>query len=248
MTIYGTAKAGVSNTKDFGVAFGGAADTGFSKAGILAYYQFEESSGDLINQATEANGFDDGLGADQDSDVIGGDVVRGSGVSGIIGNAYLFDAGSGSYVYLNKGSTGGIVSGTGDYSMNLWLYLDTKDGNDLAIGGFMEAVIFSTGTDTYIGGRNPTLSQTTGVTLNQWDMFTYTREGSTANVYFNGSHEATGSNSYSLPDSTWMIGGKSGFSENYHGKIDEFLVANRALTSTEVTALYNDGAALNLLS
>lgn len=218
---------------------------GFDKSGILAYYNFDETSGDLINLAQSANGFADGLGTDQNSNVIGGDVVRGQ--AGIIGNSYLFDAGSASYVSLDKGGTGGIVSGTGDYSMNLWLYLDTKSGNDLAIGGFMEAVIFSTGTDTYIGGRNPTLSQTTGVTLNQFDMFTYTREGSTAKVYFNGSQEATGANSYSLPDSAWMIGGKSGFSENWHGKIDEFLVADIALTADQITELYNGGAGLSLV-
>ena len=57
MKIYGTAKGGALSKKDFGVAFGGAGDPGFSKAGILAYYQFEEESGNLINSATEANGF-----------------------------------------------------------------------------------------------------------------------------------------------------------------------------------------------
>jgi len=48
------------------------AAAGFDKTGILVYYQFCESSGDLINKATDANGFSDGLGDSQDGTVDGG--------------------------------------------------------------------------------------------------------------------------------------------------------------------------------
>jgi hypothetical protein len=67
--IIGTNTAGVPiNAKNnISVAFGGGGSGGgFDKSGIKMYFHFEESSGNLINQATSANGFDDGLGSDSD--------------------------------------------------------------------------------------------------------------------------------------------------------------------------------------
>ncbi len=220
------------------------APAGFDKSGILVYYQFCESSGDLINKATTANGFSDGLGNAQDSDSVGGSVVYGE--SGIIGDAYDFNGTSSTYV----GLPGSIVSGTGAYSFNIWLYHDAEvGGNDTVLRCFNQGIAqYQGATDKYIAGNGPVLATTSTIGLNSWDMLTYTRDASNnATVYFNGESENTGSNSTDLATGIWQIGGRSTGVEMWNGKVDELLVANIELSADQVTELYADGAGLSLI-
>jgi len=112
MKIHGTAKGGALSKRDFGVAFGGGAAAGFDKSDIIAYYNFDNDTGALVNQATSENGFDDGSGDDNDG-------TNGSGVtldvSGIIASAYDYDATSNGYTDVGDD----IISGTGDYTINV---------------------------------------------------------------------------------------------------------------------------------
>jgi len=67
MKIHGTAKGGALSTKDFGVAFGGAA-AGFDDTGLKVYWKFNESSGDIINESES----DDSLGSGANLAMTGG--------------------------------------------------------------------------------------------------------------------------------------------------------------------------------
>ena len=224
-----------------GVAAG---DTGFDKTGIKVYYQFDNTSGGLTNQATTANGFPDGTGSTNDG-------TNGSGVTldvaGIIDRAYDYDAGANGYTNIGND----VFTGTGDYSLNVWLYHDLESGNDSGLvgGTNQELAQYQASTDKYIAGNNPTLATTSAIGVNNWDMLSYTRSGTDAIVYFNGTQENTGSNSVNIVSGSWHIGGVSGGSENWHGRIDELCIAhNRVFSSDEIETLFNSGAALNLLA
>jgi hypothetical protein len=67
MKIHGTAKGAALSTKDFGVAFGGATVTPFDDTGLKAYYKFDETSGDIIEQSES----DVALGSSADIQITG---------------------------------------------------------------------------------------------------------------------------------------------------------------------------------
>jgi len=242
--IYGSAAGanvifGKNNT---GVAFGGGAVAGFDKDSIIAYYNFNNDTGALVNQATSDNGFDDGSGSTNDG-------TNGSGVTldvtGIIQSAYDYDATENGYTDCGDD----IISGTGDYSFNVWLYHDLESGNDSGLlgGTNQELAIYQASTDKYVGGLTPHLATTSTVEVNQWHMLSYTRSGTTSKLFFDGEEESTGTNSTSINSGSWHIGGVSGGGENWHGRIDELCIAERAFTADEITELYNDGDGLSLL-
>jgi len=242
MKIHGTAKGGALSKKDFGVAFGAGAVAGFDKDSIIAYYNFNNDTGALVNEATSENGFNDGSGSDNDG-------TNGSGVTldvtGIIESAYDYDATSNGYTDVGND----IISGTGDYTFNVWLYHDLESGNDAGLlgGTNQELVTYQASTDKYLGGASPKLATTSTIDVNEWHMLSYTRSGTTAILYFDGEQENTGTNSTNIVSGSWHIGGVSGGSENWHGRIDELCIAERAFTAEEITELYNDGDGLSLL-
>jgi len=242
MKIHGTTKGGALSKKDFGVAFATGGNGGFDKSDIIAYYNFDNDTGALVNEATSANGFDDGSGDDNDG-------TNGSGVTldvtGIIESAYDYDATSNGYTDIGDD----IISGTGDYTLNVWLYHDLESGNDAGLlgGTNQELAVYQASTDKYLGGNNPTLATTSTIDVNEWHMLSYTRSGTTAILYFDGEQENTGTNSTNIVSGSWHIGGVSGGSENWHGRIDELCIAERAFTADEISELYNDGDGLSLL-
>lgn len=217
---------------------------GFDLTSIKVYYKFDETSGtSLENFATTANGFPDGT----DTANTG---TNGSGVtldvSGIIDKAFDYDATTNGYTDVGDD----IFTGTGDYTLNVWLYHDAESGNDGAlIGGTnQEIALYQASTDKYLVGASPYLATTSTIEVNEWHMLSYTRSGGTAILYFDGQQESTGSNSRNIVSGSWHIGGVSGGGENWNGRIDEFCLASgRAFTSDEVDQLWNEGNALSLI-
>jgi len=78
-------------------------------------------------------------------------------------------------------------------------------------------------------------------------MLSYTRSGTTATLYFDGEEENSGTNSTNIVSGSWHIGGVSGGSENWHGRIDELIIAERAFSDQEILNLWGDGDGLSLL-
>ena len=219
---------------------------GFDKTGIKVYYQFNEASGVLENKATTANGFSDGTGATNNSQTVGSSVVYGD--SGIIGDSFGFNGTTNAYVDVGND----IISGTGVFSFNMWVYTTSKSGNQSALtGGNNQAVMtFQASTGKYILGNTPTLATTTNAPTNTWSMVSYSRSsGGDAKTYFNGSLENTGSNSTNIITGDWFIGGQvPSINEEWKGRIDECLVADIELSADQITELYNSGAGLDLLA
>lgn len=81
-----------------------------------------------------------------------------------------------------------------------------------------------------------------------WHYIVGTWDGSTANLYIDGSNVATGSYSGSITASStlWLGSTSEGniTNQRYLGQLDEIGIWSRALSPSEVTALYNGGAGL----
>jgi len=84
MKIHGTAKGGALSTKDFGVAFGGAAALpAIDDDGLIALYNFDESSLSVPNSSQSS----DSGGSDFDATAVGAT----TNVSGHFGDCFSFD-------------------------------------------------------------------------------------------------------------------------------------------------------------
>ncbi|HEY6020469.1 MAG TPA: LamG domain-containing protein, partial [Candidatus Paceibacterota bacterium] len=80
------------------------------------------------------------------------------------------------------------------------------------------------------------------LTLNKWQMGTFTYDGTTLNLYLNGAlvGSATGSATINSSVDLWI--GKRILNNNtFVGRIDDVRVYNRALSAQEVQQLYNSG-------
>ena len=217
---------------------------GVDKANIKAYYQFNEAvSATLVNQATSLNGFADGTGSTNDG-------TSGSGVTRVSGKV-------GSYAYNFNKTTSGIVNigssiftGTGDYSISLWTNHTTEGNNQgLVVLGLNQVVIdYGSASDVWRGGNNQGVAATTNGITGTWVHLAYTREGTTAKMYYNGSQEGTNTNSVNIISGTNHIGSIGSGSESYAGLIDELIIANRAFTADEISAIYNSGTGGTLAS
>ena len=220
---------------------------GVDKANIKGYYQFEEAtSGNLINQATSGNGFADGTGSTNDGSSTGTGVTR---VSGKVGSyAYEFDGASTASVLIGNG----IISGTGAYTIAGWFWKDADVGQTaLYLGNTQEMINYSYSTKKMTGHNTPAVNATTSANLGQWHHTAITRgEGgaTVAKIYYDGTLEATGTNSTSINTTAGRIGGISTVDEQWDGKIDELIIADRAFTASEISSIYNGGTGGTLAS
>ena len=223
-----------------------AMSSGVDKTGIEAYYQFEDAtSGTLTNVATGSD-YPDGTGTTNDSTSIGGGVTR---VTGKVGSyAYEFDGSSTGIVAIGSG----LISGTGAYTVAGWFWVDADaQGTALYLGATQEMVNYSYSTKKMSGGNTPALNCTTTMGLGAWHHFAVTRgEGgaTVAKVYFDGEYEATGTNTTSINTTANFIGGISTVAEEWDGKIDELIIAGRAFTADEISAIWNGGTGGTLAS
>jgi len=125
------------------------------------------------------------------------------------------------------------VTGSGGYDLRLY--------ND---GGTMKLQVQF----AYSGGSNNLLTYTTTPTTGVWYHYVATRNNSTSVLYINGTSVATlaqTSKTFGNIENDLTVGALrlSGVTDRYtNGYIDEVGIWNKALTSTEVTELYNSGS------
>ncbi len=149
----------------------------------------------------------------------------------------------------NLGISGGAVSVClwsyttgiqGDHPAMFSLY-DSTTKTDIRIGGS------STSPATLIGARLKTNiawnEVSTVATLNEWIHLTLTYDGTNVLFYRNGqltgSTTSTGNGTASGTSATKIGCGSITPTNSITGKVDEVYVFNRALTATEVLAIYN---------
>jgi len=100
---------------------------GFDKTSGKAYWKFNEASGDILNQATSGNGWDDGLGTAADLQTTG--VIYGG--TGIIGDALQWDSTDDTALAGTSKSQFNFMHDTGSlFTLNTWF--KTDDATDTA--------------------------------------------------------------------------------------------------------------------
>ena len=168
-------------------------------------------------------------------------------VTGKLGTAYQFSNASASDVAI--GAT--VPANTNTLTLSAWIY-PTASGSYFGIqgnwgftGGDISWQIDAPSSRFRFdieGGVNPAFS-TSAISINTWTLITTTYDAGVVIHYINGSSNGggTGSN-VTAHFSDWHIGTAYSIGRSFSGTIDQALVWNRVLTSTEVGDLYNGGS------
>ena len=234
-----------------------------SKSGCLIYYNFEQTSGNLTNQATTANGFTDGLGSTGDGTSSG--TVGKSNTGKVGSNAWSFDGSSGKTASSNSSDL--IL--TGDTSWVGWIKIDSSTStgaptifsvrggatnNQIDNALFCGYVSQNTSPIDLIvfhehdAGTNvsPAVNINTNLSTGVWYHFAVTRDVSEKqySVYLNGSLLST--HTYNTNPNTTATSldfelGHAVSDDYFDGMLDEVSLWNRVLTADEISALYNSG-------
>lgn len=213
---------------------------------LIAYYKFDETSGTNVDDATG--------GTDATADA--GATVNSTGKL-----SYCRDFSSGKVSMP-------VLASLGNCTINLWVNPDNVGGggttrtmyeyrqaatshrlnisfNDVS-GGYV-FVILERGGSAY-----KTIRSNGTVSTGSWQMITVTKTGETIQIFINGVSQTittlndVGDTSGALSSTATPTIGNSadGGSSPFDGKIDEFGMWSRVLTSDEVTQLYNSGNGL----
>ena len=173
----------------------------------------------------------------------------GNGNNGTANNT-LFQAGTGilgdgSFSFNGKNSTLTTINNVtfNDFSISFWLNVSLTGQNQKDIINFRDGgnkLLIRTNSSDYLNILyNSTTStfaaiQETNYTIGKWEYFVLTKTGSTLWVYKNGVGVRTYGNIGN------MGSGKITFSNNpyFNGSLDEVLIYNRSLSSSEISNIY----------
>jgi hypothetical protein len=212
----------------------------FPKTGLVSYYKLDGNSND-------AHGSNDGT--------VNGATYT---ASGKINGAYSFD-GSNDKITVPSGVYS-LFSGTKSYTLNIWVYLNSSNTSCLffcspgtSYSGRYKTIALSIQNNIFRffrcnGSSYEDVLAFGSISTSSWYMVTITYDGSTMKGYVNKTLE--GSLSSSLTATTPTFGNIGVWQEsgsNYYwlnGIIDEVGIWSRALTSDEITQLYNNGNGL----
>jgi RHS repeat-associated protein len=204
-------------------------ELGFGKVstnGLVSYY------------ALEGGAFDDGVGNQ-------GTVVNATLTIGKVRDAYLFSGSS--YVKVNDSNSLDLTTGI---TISAWIYPRSSTQSYVVEKQGAYMIQFVSGTNTtqggiYVGGTWTTLATSDAIHLNTWTHVVFTYNKSNAVIYINGVSNGTGTSTSSIDtnNNPLWIGAKNSTdrTRDFNGSIDEVGVWNRALTSSEVSDLYNYG-------
>jgi len=206
---------------------------------LVSYWSFDESSGNA-------------------SDTVSGNTLTNNNTvtysSAKIRNGITTASSGTKYMYIENASQTGLDI-TGDLSISIWFKTSSNVVHALSFMGV--------GTDGYgisigdAGGASGKLSifrnswtyGNTTVNDNSWKHVVVSFSGQIASIYVNGSLDATSSALGSPVSYTGRrsIGADRSGGKNFDGQIDEVAIWSRAITSGEVTTLYNSGTGVSLM-
>jgi len=213
---------------------------------LISYYKLDESSG-VADDAIENN---DGT--------VSGAVTR--DVTGKIGKAYNFTNSDG-MVAIADGGDFSRNPGTQNFSVQAWIKLTSAGASWDSV--FMDRNTANSSLAFYIrtstspcklscggagGDGGWRIDGDTTLSSATWYHVVLVVDGTTAKVYLNGSEDGSdvGFTAYTASGSGSTIGRwrGSGWEHPMYGVIDEVAYWSRALTTTEITTLYNSGSGL----
>ncbi|MFW6172561.1 MAG: LamG domain-containing protein, partial [Elusimicrobiota bacterium] len=205
------------------------------KDGLISYWELEETSGDVIDSHGDNDGTNNGA-------------TR--GVSGKIGNAYDFDGSD------DEIDTTFDAGGQDEITVSAWIYPKslTSDGWNYVISQEGDvgdrAFILRIEDDNYIewGINNNYITSNTQLETDKWYHLLVTYDGSYTKIYIDGSEDKSDSLSdgslETSPQKTVIGNGDYYTKRHFDGKIDEVGIWDRALSSSEISDLYNNGDGL----
>jgi prepilin-type N-terminal cleavage/methylation domain-containing protein len=235
--------------------------------GAISYYTTSTNSVQALGDCTTSYGLvgwwpmngnaNDSSGNNMNGIVSGATLTTGQ--SGTSNGAYLFN---GTTNYIGFTDTTPLNFVTNDFAVSGWINLTTLPAtatwDDIFSSSYGDWSVGINVTSAGVGYLMMTkLSQvdapssTNPVPQNSWHLvtldFTYGSPASTVSYYLDGVLNGSSSWNYSgqgaFTPTTKIIGARSSGSSGYfHGSIDDLRVYNRALSSSEITALYSKGA------
>jgi hypothetical protein len=167
--------------------------------------------------------------------------------SGKLGPALEFD-GVDDFVSINDSNSLDLNE---SFSISFWTYPTTLNKNQtfLAKGSGTTANYFINYKTTsqlefgfYNGGLRSLFVNASSITVNQWNLITVTRNDSSniSRVYINGINKGDSPLNFDVltNDFDLKIGSFPEFDQNFTGLIDELVIYNKTLNSSEVTEIY----------
>jgi len=152
-------------------------------------------------------------------------------------------------------STASASFSSAAYSVAFWIngetlgasvyYIFSKCKNTPTTAGY---AIYSTSNGKiilqhFVGGADPTLTSTATLSTATWYHVVITYASGTATIYINGASDNSGSlTAFNASTNGQFIGSDDQASNTFDGIVDEVGYWSRALTSTEVSKLYNSGS------
>jgi hypothetical protein len=169
-----------------------------------------------------------------------------TGATGKIGQAIAFD---GMSEYIDAGA-GSALNITSTITLAAWINCTGQNSSPSqnSSGAIFrkenDYTLYITSTNGILfgifGGANAQLTSAIG--LNAWHHVAATYDGSQMLIYLDGTQVASAANTMAIPTSSDHLGIGAGLifgDQHFAGALDEMRVYNRALSSSEIAALFN---------
>lgn len=206
----------------------------------LSYWKLDESSGDATDSVASLSAVNTSVTYSAGK-INNGAVYNGSAYHTIADNS--------------------AIKPTSDISISLWVNITSTSSYQMLLAKgenagdtrSYEIRCFSTTTKIEVqmrtgGGSYVSFRSTTAIGTGTWKHIVITRTGATNKIYIDGVSDTLESNTTQTTsidynsDSLWFGQRNGGF--RFNGKLDEIGIWNVALSSTEVSELYNSGSGL----
>jgi len=143
------------------------------------------------------------------------------------GTTAIYFDGSGDGIKANS-SLPGLVFGTGDFTIECWLYPSTSSQTTtIAQGDNNSPVLYLTSGVLYFGtsGVNWLIGPAGTPSVNQWSHIAVTRSGTTINMFLNGvAVTASVSSAQNFSAALYAVGNDPGATGTFNGYIDDFRI------------------------
>ena len=155
--------------------------------------------------------------------------------------------------YINLGNDSSL-SISGALSVTAWIYADSLSGFPMIVSKRASASSHAYqfySTSNKLNYNNGTIVQSTGtISTGAWTHVGVTFDGSGGvSFYINGSSAGTATAASSNPTNSGNVTVANAYNGNhFDGKIDELAIFNSALSSSDMTTIYNSGTPANISS
>ena len=207
-------------------------------ANLVAWYNFEEASGNTLDQRSANNGTTYNITYQQ---------------AGLYDYAYTFTGGISSAV--SFGSPADFEPVITGYSWGGWVYTTVNSGEQTVFGKALAAsgndvkwrlVLYNSDAYCGVGNTAGTLYQInlTGA-KDRWQFIVCTFDGSYVRTYINGQEKKIAwSGNLPTTDKQARMGVRVDSANPYSGKMDNMFFFRRALSGLDINQLYNSGSGL----